>query len=449
MPTKVKTPSQKSKRVGNGSTAISCDRGVLRIQFPSQLSQKVWGIKQKYLYLGLSNNEQNMLIAEIIAKDIQLDIYEESFDVTLERYLNTLEKYRPKPTCQQQGALEKAISKVFNRHTLSGIFEQYLEYKSGLLEETTIELSYRQSYLRAFSKCPQNLHDGLEIRAFLIENYSSKKAKELLSVISCMVEWAKLNQLLPSSFLNAYKQYSEDIDPVPQRVTPKSIQKLIDSGIAEETDDDYRAFSLEEANAIIEAFEERMCLIQRDGTPWDVVVKFLFWTGARHGECAGLTWRDVSSDGSKITFRSSYNHRLRVLKGLKTQKKGARSRAFPCGTKLQNLLLNIRPKNYSPEDYVFQNSKGAPINFDMFSLHWAGNEKRLKRLGTGVLPTLIEQGKVSQYLTPYATRHTYINAQLDAGVKAANIAKVVGNSVATIHSHYESTRRDSVELIEI
>jgi predicted transcriptional regulator len=42
-----------------------------------------------------------------------------------------------------------------------------------------------------------------------------------------------------------------------------------------------------------------------------------------------------------------------------------------------------------------------------------------------------------------------LNLQLDAGVKVANIAKLVGNSPATIHQYYESARRDSARPVEL
>jgi len=444
--------SSQPGRARNGSISVGSDRGVLRIQFPSNLSQEIWGLKQKYLYLDLPDNDQNRLIAELLVRDILLDIQNAYLDATLERYLSALEAYRPKPVRQEpnvlENVLENVVNKVLGRHTLSSLFEQYLDYKSELLEETTIELSYRRRYAPAFAKCPQNLHDGLKIQKYLMQNHSSSKAKRMISVIANMVEWAKLNRLLPPNFLNVYKQYRDDIKVVVKRETAQTIQKMIHAGIIEEPELECRAFSAEEANAIIEAIEERICANNRASAPWDQVIKFLFWTGCRQGECAGLRWCDVSLNCSKITFKSSYNNQLKILKGLKTEGKGAQSRAFPCGPKLQNLLLTIRPDNFDPLAYVFCNKQGKPVDFGTFHMYWVGTVNRKQQV-VGILPTLIKEGKVHQYLTPYATRHTYINFQLDAGVNIANIAKLVGNSPATIHYYYESTRRDSVQPVEL
>lgn len=442
------TSSAQLQRAKHGSISVGLDRGVLRIQFPSKLSQEVWGVKQKYLYLNLPDNDQNRLIAELLVRDILLDIHESYFDATLERYLNALEAYRPKPVPQKPNVLENVVNKVLGRHTLSSLFEKYLDYKSDLLEETTLELSYRRRYAKAFSKCPQNLHDGLKIQKYLMQNYSSSKAKQMISIIANMVEWARLNRLLPPNFLNVYKQYRDDIKVVVKRETAQTIQEMIHAGIIEEPELEFRAFSPEEANAIIDAFEEKICSNNRASAPWDQVVKFLLWTGCRQGECAGLRWCDVSLDCSKITFRSSYNRQLKILKGLKTERKGAEKRTFPCGPKLQNLLISIRPDNYDPLGYVFCNRQGKPVDFGTFHMYWVGTVNRQQKV-VGILPTLIKEGKVHQYLTPYATRHTYINLQLDAGVKVANIAKLVGNSPATIHQYYESVRRDSAQPVEL
>lgn len=266
--------------------------------------------------------------------------------------------------------------------------------------------SYQARYGRAFHSCPQNLNEGLKIQSYLMENHSSGEARRLISVIANMVEWAKLNQKLPANFLNVYKQYREEIKVVSRRESAQTIQELIHAGIIGEREPEFRAFTIEEANAIIQAFEERICLNNHTQSPWDLVIKFLFWTGCRPGECAALRWSQVAADCSKITFNASWSREGRFRKGLKTEGKGASSRSFPCGSKLQNFLLSIRPENYTPETYVFSNRAGKPIDFATFHMLWVGRNGN-KHNYVGILPTLIKEGKVEQYLPPYATRHTY------------------------------------------
>lgn len=438
------------KRARNGSVTVGVDHNMLRIQLPSEISQKFWGKPQKYLYLKLKDTPENRLLAELVSRDIQLDLADNYLDLTLQRYLQALEEYRPKPTNQNSTSFPDLLSSIFKKPTLSGLFTEYSYYKSKFLAETTMIFSYQARYGRAFHSCPQNLNEGLKIQSYLMENHSSGEARRLISVIANMVEWAKLNQKLPANFLNVYKQYREEIKVVSRRESAQTIQELIHAGIIGEREPEFRAFTIEEANAIIQAFEERICLNNHTQSPWDLVIKFLFWTGCRPGECAALRWSQVAADCSKITFNASWSREGRFRKGLKTEGKGASSRSFPCGSKLQNFLLSIRPENYTPETYVFSNRAGKPIDFATFHMLWVGRNGN-KHNYVGILPTLIKEGKVEQYLPPYATRHTYINIQLDAGVRIADVAKLVGNSPATIHNHYESASREKnkIQPIEI
>jgi integrase len=51
---------------------------------------------------------------------------------------------------------------------------------------------------------------------------------------------------------------------------------------------------------------------------------------------------------------------------------------------------------------------------------------------------LVAEGKIRQYLKPYATRATWITLQIEAGIPIKNIAKAAGNSPEVIQKHYES-----------
>ena len=423
---------------------ICNDRGSLRLQFPSNLSKTYWKKTQKYLYLGLVDTPKNREFAELLVCDLELDIGAGCLDQTGERYLQTVQAYKSDRSKQRGTSPTKFLTTLFKRETVSSLFDKYCEYRKASFAETTIKEEYGR-FRRHLSKCPQDLDDGLKIQSYIVAHHAPCRARRLIGVIANAVEWGKLNRLLPADFLNVYKQYRKDILEISQRETAQSIQALIHAGLMDTDDLEFRAFTPAEATAIIEAIQAVMCHNNRCGTPWDLVVEFLFRTGCRPGECAGLKWGAVSADCSKITFKSSYSYRSRVLKGVKTQGKGSASRTFPCGAKLQGLLLSIRPATYDFDAFVFANRKGEPINFSTFHPLWVGSQKKGI---VGVLPTLIKEGKVQQYLPPYRTRHTYINAQLRAGVSPAYVAKLVGNTPATIHQYYESIFRDEVQPIE-
>ena len=112
-------------------------------------------------------------------------------------------------------------------------------------------------------------------------------------------------------------------------------------------------------------------------------------------------------------------------------------REFPCGPKLQALLLRIRPEDFNAEDHVFQ-YQGKPVKMHSLGGLWRGRPMHR----SPVLGELIEEGKVRKYLKPYATRHTYINQQIRAGVKPKDLAERVGNSPGTLAQHYEDFNRE-------
>jgi site-specific recombinase XerD len=59
---------------------------------------------------------------------------------------------------------------------------------------------------------------------------------------------------------------------------------------------------------------------------------------------------------------------------------------------------------------------------------------------------LVEEGKVSQYLKPYATRKTFITRQLQNGVDPKTVAYWVGDNVDTIMEYYSDINREAVPV---
>ena len=65
-----------------GSVSVEVFQGRLRLRLPRQL----FGGKQKYVTLGLSDTDVNRRMAKAKAKLIESDIALERFDYTLEKY---------------------------------------------------------------------------------------------------------------------------------------------------------------------------------------------------------------------------------------------------------------------------------------------------------------------------------------------------------------------------
>jgi len=110
-----------------------------------------------------------------------------------------------------------------------------------------------------------------------------------------------------------------------------------------------------------------------------------------------------------------------VLKeGLKTQK----TRRFPIGKELRDLLKSIQSENITPESLVFPRHKGGWIDAHNFrSRAWK---------------TILNSLNI-EYRKPYQTRHTFISQQKANGVEDTQIKNWVGTSLKMIHEHYAGT----------
>jgi len=181
--------------------------------------------------------------------------------------------------------------------------------------------------------------------------------------------------------------------------------------------EDIRAFSLDEMNAIIEAYENSPTV-----SHWASFVKFLFYTGCRPGEAAALRWKHINPECTIIRFSQSYDSRTRITKCTKTET----TRIFPCHERLTELLLKIKPNDLNPDEIVFPSKTKKQINHFAFFRTWRGGTSGKRR--NSIIQELIEQGKVKQYLKPYSTRHTFITVQVNAGIDAHVIAAWVGNT---------------------
>lgn len=433
------------KYATRGRVVVSCDNHRLRIQFPTKISQQYWKKKQHYIYISLEDTHQNSLIGEEIVNLIEEDIQQNQLDLTGQKYLLKVEVIKSKEILQEPLNTVMNIAAV-EQKPLTSLYHQYKDYEKSLLAETTYLNMYNGVYLRAIERCPQQkIEQGLEIREYFLDNYSLTRTKRILGVLSRMVDWAKENNLLLSNFNNSFRRFAQEIKVIKEEKYPQQIQALIDEGIWTPPHHLVKGFTKEEANIIIQAFDERQCQNLRNDTPWDLVIRFLFWTGCRHGECAALRWKHIASDFSSILIERSFDRQSKIEK--KT-KKGER-RVFPCGQKLQKFLQDIKPEKAKPTDLVFPNHYNDYLNFGTLDMYWVGQKIKGKAgYVPGILPQLIEKGLVTNYQNPYRTRHTYINIQLEGGIKPKDLAILVGNSAGTIAQYYESISRENIKPIE-
>ena len=164
-------------------------------------------------------------------------------------------------------------------------------------------------------------------------------AKRFIQALSSCCRWAKRNDLIDQ---NPFEGLSGDIK------IPKTSE--------DRTDID--PFTREERQAIISGFENN-----RYYAYYSPVVRFLFCTGCRPSEAAGLQWKHITTDDIIFDQAVVDSVRGRVLKdGLKTQLK----RKFPINKQLRQLLTDHRPPQAKRSDLVFPSSEGQFLNFHNF-----------------------------------------------------------------------------------
>ena len=149
------------------------------------------------------------------------------------------------------------------------------------------------------------------------------------------------------------------------------------------------------------------------------IVEFWFLTGCRPSEAIGLKWKNVSDDCSTVLFIGS----VQTIRGTQVWSEGSKnnkSRAISVSTRVQELLISIKPESKIPDDYVFPSPKGKAINYPNF----------LSKIWHQIVDP------IKPDTTPYNCRDTFITLQLLKGVPSAVIAKWCDTSTAMIDRNY-------------
>jgi len=437
---------------------VNVDKNVLRIQFSRLLSQQLFGKKQKYLYLKLSNTPENRVKAEAIALQIENDIRAHKLSKDLDVYL---------PTYQLKQSVGVFYDETAITMPLIKLYDHYCEFKVKRVCETTFKNFYQNRYRPILENAPQDLNKPTEIIEYLNSECSVRTFQSIYGVIDKAIIWGKKRGLIHEEFKNKFLSIAQDYKvKKPRKKAGLIILKNCDNYTH---DDDFRAYSYEEALLINNTFKEYAAaetMIMCNGKERKVYaylkhgrelvrdyVGLKFLTGCRGGEASALRWCDIDKNFEHVYFRHSYCADLRKLKALKTEyvgEEGTKTRKFPCGEHLGSLLERLKSQRYQgdSEDFIFKKLSGSPVTIYNLHNYWYGTVDYTKFKKTGneedkiIKPGLVAQlfldDKLTDYLTPYATRHTWITCQLLAGVHITNIAKLAGNSPQIILSHYSS-----------
>jgi integrase len=175
------------------------------------------------------------------------------------------------------------------------------------------------------------------------------------------------------------------------------------------------------------------------------LIEFLFLTGCRAGEAFALKWNDIKLDKGWIVFDESYSSETKITKCTKTDT--IRIFRIKDYTRLLNLINRLKIRTHAQNDYVFISPNGKQYNRFKLNKAWNGIDKS-KDGNTyyypGVVTRLVQERKISQYLKPSATRHTFITIQAHGGTDLKLLADSVGNSVDIIYNHYLGINKDAL-----
>lgn len=407
---------------------IQTDKGSLRLQFSSRISQQFYQKRQFYKTVGRSDTLENRQWLEGICRRIQADLDHPDglFDPSLEKYLGI-----------------KVNSSIIllpttTNPTLGELWEEFCNWKLSTKQicQTTYQNRYKRTYSNWLTpwvnkEIDLDLVNDMIFVLMKAENYKPN-LKKFFNALVEMGERAVRLEKLSKNFFNETK------DIVIKNKKSSQLKEV----------EDCRAFTLEERDIIIKSFKTSPKAGERQITD---LIEFLFLTGCRLGEAFALKWHDIKKDW--IIFDESYSTETQIIKPTKTDT----IRIFKTKNyyKLLNLLeKNRNSKDFNPKDYVFKTLAGK--HFDRLKLNelWNGKNKGKRdnqltdRYYPGVVTRLANEGKISQYLKPSSTRHTFITLQAQAGADLKLLADSCGNSVDVIYNHYLGVNKDAV-LIDL
>lgn len=353
---------------------IEKDRSRLRIRM-------VYQGKKHQFSTGLTDTKTNRAYVQGVASRIELDMASGHFDPTLL-------KYRPNAV----GSNPAGVS-------CPDLFEQYVK---AIAKDKNLH----PGSLRRYQGCTSHVRKSLCVQAHqvnetmagnfaavLLESVSNRTAKEYLWMLQSCWDWAQNRYHV--TLENPWTAQIQRIKANPQqRVKP---------------------FTAGEVKAIIRAFRGSTYY-----SHYADFVFFLFGTGCRFGEAAGLKWCHVSDDFQAVWVGES------VSRGYRKSTKTGKARTVMLSLSVSQMLTDRRQakligRQASPEDLVFPSPKGLPIDDGNF-------RNRAWR-------TILEQCRIT-YRKPYATRHTAVSHALANGANYIDVAQASGHDPKVMHQHY-------------
>ncbi len=329
--------------------------------------------KRLYLYLGLPDSLANRKVAEMRARQIELDIASGNFDRTLAKY---------KPQSQQSQSL-----------TVCGLFERFTQAKAKRVDDRTL-IKYRalMGHLEAhFGVRSTGISDREveQFRDYLSSKLEPSTLREWIGLLKAAWAWGTKQGLVSGD--NPWTEIHASI-----KIAPKQRPK---------------PFSSAEIRQILSGFRQSPHYAH-----YADFVEFLLGTGCRTGEAIALQWQHLSDDCAVVWIGES------LSRGRRRATKTNKARQFRLSPRLQQLLQARKTEATQPADLVFPAPKGGAIDDHNFR-----NRAWKTVLDAQGIP----------YRKPYTTRSTFeSHAIIEHGMNPAIVADITGHDPKTLFKHY-------------
>ena len=382
------------------------DRGILWISFPRSWALELFGKPQRKISLNLAaDNDNDWITAKYIVKERSCDYEKGCFDKTLVKY----------------GLGKKDIPRINQPLTQLELWDKYVINKldNNQIHQTTFNKTYL-TWRRWIEKAGSD--DPIAIVNYLTSHYKGQNVKLLLRQLELMWYWGQNRNYIPEA-KNPYGGLSQEYKvKKSDHFRPKALTGKFGA------DEGFKGFTLKDRDLIIEAFRTSKIGYVRHYTDY-VITRF--HTGARPGEVAGLDVRHIAPDFSSITFNCSYSEHSEIIKTTKNEK----IRVFPVNSQLlKDTLIRLVGERTNGNELLFTDYRSDQrISNNRFRGIWreyGGNP--------GVVLQLANEGKISYYLKPYSTRHTFCSIQANIGkIDRMTLAYWVGDEPETVEKYYQ------------
>ncbi len=456
MPKKKQLDYEILENDGHGGIKLIRKKDIYYLKFPRQIARAVWNQDGKLLSIGLAANtgeasweketlERSIDIWRKACKDAKNP--EKGYETIKANYASYNYKNAFKIIGDDRDicpSLYEICYQWFHKHKRLKLIP-----KNKQAMEKTTALIY-QARLKELKKCPQDLYNLKIIKEWLIATAERAPgtANGLFSIIKNSLKWAKNEELVPSSVSIEFEGWNEAIQKASE---PKAPSWAHEKGYVN-TSREYLAFPLKDMELILQTIKELAWGKTPTGYFFNYA-KLKFLTGCRSGEGMALRWQHFDENQKNedmgifgiLRIERSFSVILKDEKSIKNHK----PHKIACNKELASFLLEIRPESYSSSDYIIEpnlEGKERALFLHYFSNCWAGHyggksKGAIVYKYEGFMEKLLDENKLTNrvYRSPYATRHTFITAQLNAGVPLGVVAEWAGDEPNTIAAKYMGT----------